>query len=118
MTRETLRDLLRGSGADDAANAAAVGAANVRLSEAREAELADIYSVRQQIQQDAGRPRIADQMQALVRNLSADSSARAWTCLVTSAELGYLVVLSENRDAVLGVVTTPIRPDGSIADAP
>ena len=111
-----LARLLREAHHDAAATAVEAGDSKLVLWEGHRHSLRAIYRVRESIQAKAGRVVVAAEIHRLVDALREEQDQRVYGGSESGGEHYYLVFLNATADAVLGVITPPRKPDGTVDD--
>jgi len=110
-----LAQLLRESGHPAAAAAAEASDTELELTETRRVTLSGFYRVRKQIQAEAGRLGMVDQIDRFLQALAEQPGDMIFGCSLSDREHCHLVFLSGRVDAVIAVLVPP-GPAGRVDD--
>lgn len=111
LSSAVLAALLRTAHHDEAATAVDAGAGEVTLSVASRENLMSIYTVRQKLQEDAGRRDTADEIKRLLAALAHHRAPEIVLCVVSDEVHRHFIILDRGAERVLAVVVPPRRVD-------
>jgi GH25 family lysozyme M1 (1,4-beta-N-acetylmuramidase) len=117
ITPQDLARLLKSSGHQEAATAVEAQDADLDLSEGRRGELAAIYRVRARIQSDAGRPRLAAEIDAFVDALAREQDERVYIYTAQDEVHNFVIFLDGTRRKVIAALAPPRGPQSDIEPA-
>lgn len=111
-----LAQLLRGSDHPAAAAAAEASDSELELTETRRDSLLGTYQVRKQLQADAGRVGIVEQIDRLLKALAQQPGDTVFGCSLSDREHHHFVVLNDRADAVIAVLVPPRQVNDRVDD--